>query len=307
LLSSSSVFHGSCGSGLDDFQIPAQQQAVNVASNFMITLKDFTKIRNEVIDSLRDAFKLAQANSVDNSYILFLAEAEFLQHYTNGQNNPYVIDYRGDRYMDETRLAYLVKFLNTNYNFPNGQTETVDNDERLHLELMIYTHIWESKPYLKKLFRLAQIIDKKPYNWNVVVPDFKKQEFYRDNIKKPLINNGSSLADTLKKGFHSSLRNAFAHSEFAFDFTKKRIWLYNFKGDTSWELQETSFKEWSTRFSYSFLTMYLLLDLFHHARKTLIIEYGTNEFSIPHKDINGNETVEIITYKPEHDSFNFKR
>jgi hypothetical protein len=44
LLSSSSVFHGGCGSGLDDFQIPAQQQAVNVGGNGMTDIKSLNKL-----------------------------------------------------------------------------------------------------------------------------------------------------------------------------------------------------------------------------------------------------------------------
>jgi hypothetical protein len=270
----------------------------------MITVETFTIIRNEVIDALTEAFKLAQANSVDNAFLIFLAEGAYHESGDPKKYNPFTIDNRIDRYIDETRQSYLVTFLNTYYTFKGGQP-TTDTEETLHLDLMVYTHLWEVKAFLKKLFRLVQIIDKKPYQWKVDVPDFSKQDWYRKHIKAPIKFIGCKLATVLENGFHSSLRNAFAHSEFSFDFQNKRIWLYNYKGEP-WELQEISFDDWSTRFAYSFLTSYLLFDLFHTTRKAISTDGKNKQFQINHANIDGTSKVVTVVYRPDADAFSFK-
>lgn len=79
-----------------------------------------------------------------------------------------------DRYKDETRLKFLSNFLSNFHSFPTSQQATDDNEQRIHMELMGYSHIWESKPFLKKLHRLAHINNGEEYNWKVAVPEMGK-------------------------------------------------------------------------------------------------------------------------------------
>jgi hypothetical protein len=275
----------------------------------MITRTDFAAIDAEIKKSIDDTLNTLRATN-QNDYALFLADGEYKKEYeTSPLNlNPNVIDYRMDRYKDASRLEFLSDFLSTFYAFPSSQTATDDNHQRLHMELMVYSHIWEAKPFLKKLYRLAHQCNGEQYIWDVNIPDMGKHDFIRNDIRKIFEDNGNSLFQIIKNGFHTSLRNAFAHAEYFFDTMNgnKRIILDNFNGQ-AWELQEISFDDWSKRFVYSALLSYHLLSLTHKHRPELIESTGTDLFQIkqPSK-VNGFNMV-WIKYTKEHDRFNFEQ
>jgi len=275
----------------------------------MLTKQTFAVIDKEIKDCIQKTLDNIKANSIDN-YVLFLAVGEYRKEYISPQLkiSPFVIDYRMDKYKDETRLKFLSNFLSAFYSFPSSQSSTDDNEQRLHMELMIYSHIWESKPFLRKLHRFAHLDNKEEYNWNVIIPDMRKHNFIRNDIRKAFEINNNPLAEVIKKGFHTSLRNAFAHSEYSFDSNDKvrSIILYNYSGEP-WELRDISFNDWSLRFVYSALLSYYLLDLTHKSRINLINEFGKDTFNIKHPSKSGGLNNVIIEYRQECDSFNFKR
>lgn len=275
----------------------------------MIKRQRFAEIDKEVRDCIQQTLDNLKAKSPDK-YVLFLADGEYKKEYDNPQTafNPFVIDNRIDRYKDHTRLTFLSNFLTTFYTFPVSQNSTDDNEQRIHMELMSYSHIWESKPFLKKLHRLSHLDNNEDYNWNVIIPNMGKHNFILNDIRKTLQVNHNSLATVIKKGFHTSLRNAFAHSDYSFDTLNgnKRIWLDNCKGE-AWELQEISFDDWSERFVYSSLLSFHLLDLTYKNRIALVTDFGTATFTIKHPSKSGTLNSVIITYTQKHDSFSFQR
>jgi hypothetical protein len=275
----------------------------------MITRQEFAVIDKEVKDCIQQTLDNIKANSVDN-YVLFLADGEYRKEYTSPhlKISPFVIDDRVDKFKDETRLKFLANFLANFYSFPSSQSSTDDNEQRLHMELMIYSHIWESKPFLRKLHRLAHIVNKEEYNWNVIVPDMGKHDFIRNDIRKTLETNSNPLSEVIKKGFHTSLRNAFAHSDYSFDSFEKvrRIYLDNYSGE-SWELRDISFNDWSLRFVYSALLSFYLLDLTHKNRVNLINDFSTDTFNIKHPSSSGALNNVKITYRQKYDQFNFQQ
>jgi len=274
----------------------------------MITKQDFLDIDNQIKESIQQTLNTLKASSVSN-YLLFLADGEYDKSLENTvQNlNPFTIDNRRDGYKDSTRLTFLNNFLNAFYSFPDDQPVTDDNEQRIHLELMVYSHIWESKPFLKKLHRLAHISNGEEYDWQLNVPNTRKHDFIRNNIRGVFETRGNNIAEIIGKGFHTSLRNAFAHSEYSFDTMNgnQRIWLDNCKG-AAWELQEISFDDWSKRFAHSVLLSYNLLNQVHFNRTSLIADFGTDRFSIRHPSKSGIVRDTNIIYRHEHDSFNFE-
>lgn len=272
----------------------------------MITEANFALINTEVQDSINAVFDSMRANQRED-YILFLADAEYKAKYENNAQglSPFVIDNREDKYMDETRLNFLIQFLQTFYRFPEHQD--VDNSEiRLNMELMIYSHLWEAKPLLKRLFRLAHIAHNEPYHWDVVVPPMGKHDFIRQHIRDIFRADNFHIADVITSGFHTSLRNAFAHSEYAFDNQTGRIWLDNYGGQ-AWELQDISFDDWTRRFCYSVLMNYHLLNITHQRRTSINADFNTDRYTISHpSNVRGVRRVNII-YHPEQDSFSFAR
>src|SRR6185312_2118989 len=171
----------------------------------MITRADFAATDIQVKDAVIQAFDHLKKVSPD--YVLFLADGEYKPEYKNSnlRLSPYVIDSREDRYKDETRLKFFIKFMQTFYGFPNGMEATTDDEFRLHEELMVYTHIWESKPSLRKMYRFASLCNGENYKWALEVPEMGKHEFIRSDIRDKFRAENLSIADIISKGFHTSL------------------------------------------------------------------------------------------------------
>jgi hypothetical protein len=269
----------------------------------MITRTDFAAIDQEVINSLNNALDHIRGTYPEN-YILFLAEGEYKPTYENQRFNPNVIDNREDKYKDETRIRFFVQFLQTFYTFPAGTEQTDDNEQRIHMELMVYSHIWEADPFLKKLFRLASIFNGQPYPWQVNIPPMGKHNFIRNDIRDVFRQQGHPLDGVITNGFHSSIRNAFAHSQYSFDERGRRIWFDNYNGEV-WELENIGYNDWSRRFVYSALLGYYLVRISHDRRSRLIEEFGTDTFTIDHPSRTGGTNRVNIHYRAQYDSFNF--
>ncbi|MBP4143211.1 hypothetical protein J3S90_15505 [Flavobacterium sp. P4023] len=275
----------------------------------MITKERFREIDTEIKSSITKCLHNFR-NSFPESYILFLADAEYKKEYDydGTKLNPYIIDNRIDKFKDETRLKFLVTFLNQYYRFENGKINVDDNEERINLELMIYSHIWESKPFLKKLHRLAHLCNGENYDWNVIVDDMGKHNFIRNDIRANFQKSNIEIAEIIKKGFHTSLRNAFAHSEYSFDTMNNhnRINLYNYKNE-NWELKLISFNDWSERFAYSAVFSYHFLDLIYKARIEIENDFKQNVFTINHPSRNNGIKRMNIKYNAENNWFTFQK
>lgn len=118
----------------------------------MITKADFDKIYKETQDAVIETFDFIKKKRSPWNYIQILAEAAYKEELKGTGLSPYVIDNRTDKRIDNTRLDFYQEFLNTYYSF-DKYSEIDDNTYRIHLEMMIYSHIWESKPFLKNCIR----------------------------------------------------------------------------------------------------------------------------------------------------------
>lgn len=276
----------------------------------MITKERFEEIYDEVEKHVIDTLNALIKNNPQD-YVLFLANGEYNKSVTVLNCSPYTIDNRTDAYRDRYRNKFLFDFLEKYYHPKKEPLENLSKDEviyKIHLELMIYTHIWESKPFLKKLHRLAVICNKKDYPWEVKVPKTKKYEFI-NNIKINFNNANSGLSKIIEKTYNSSLRNAFAHSDYAIDEDNPKIILLNHNPENNWGLKDISFNDWEEKFCYSALLCYHLLKGVYIAKEQLIPK-GEEEriFTIKYLDrkrrINNNRE---IVYNREKRDFYFVR
>lgn len=266
----------------------------------MIRRFDFKRIEIETENAVRYAFEKAKQNQKNsNDYILFLCNAHYIDEYNYEGSNPYVIDYRMDGHNDNDRLKFMMEYLNHNYSFYAENTQ--DSKTSISIEMMIYTHMWEAKPYLKMLKKLADLCDGKDYNWNVDVPDYTKHTFIRTEIRDVFKTHNLNIHEVITAGYHSSLRNAFAHSEYVFEFNQPEIYLTNFKGE-NWELKKISFDEWTIRFCNTFLLSYKFQEKFTSERKSLL--NGEPGYNVSLKDKEGNNKNGKVLYNSELDSFN---
>lgn len=271
----------------------------------MITFDDFEAINNEVSSAVNQAYDYLRDKTTN--YILFLANGEYHESLANSHLNlnPYVIDSRDDRYKDEDRRDFFINFIRSYYSFPNKES-TDDDLNKIHLELMVYSHIWESKPFLRQLYRLAILINGKTYPWIVDVPNMSKHEFIRFQIRDTFKQRGLEISKIISNGFHTSLRNAFAHSEYHFNKSNKHIVLDTYKGNDLWDIRDISFNDWTKRFAYSMLLCHYVQNMFFERRAALPKDFGTNRFIIIHPKNSNVFRAAYLIYDHYFDTFNFE-
>ncbi len=115
------------------------------------------------------------------------------------------------------------------------------------------------------------------------------------------------LSNIIKKGYHSSLRNAFAHSQYHYDLASNddKIYLDNYKGK-KWEMKRISFSDWTERFMYSSFLSYHLYNCLRLRRKNLPTEFNSSIFEIvrPYRDVITMMQVPVV-YDKEKDEFRY--
>jgi hypothetical protein len=186
-----------------------------------------------------------------NSFILFIGRADVIPLLKESTGSECVIDYQLDRYYDETREAFYIRYLNRNYKREGFNYSGESGIDDLSIEMMIYTHLWDSMYFLKSIYRIAQALSGKGYAWNPQIPENGKYSFMKNEVIAPLVEKGYMIGDILQKGYKSSIRNAFAHSLYTVDKEKREISLR----PTSSPHEILTFEEFQKCFLYSTLLM----------------------------------------------------
>jgi hypothetical protein len=264
----------------------------------MIRRQDFTKLRLEVETAINEAFEYAKNNEKnENDYVLFLARSYYDKEIDKSRFSPWQIDRSLDEMIDRHRVEFLLQYLNQQYSF---QTEnSADSKFSLTLELMFYTHIWESFYNLHNYKRLADLCDSKEYSWNIEIGRQSKFIFIKDNIKNVFQTCNLKIYDLIDKSYHSQLRNAFAHSLYHFSLNGHNIVLENYDGVNT-NIKQLSFDEWTERFLTS-----ALMQNFYHNKFTSEIESleDGKEYKVK-MEFNGDSEIGIISYDKQGKRFN---
>lgn len=263
----------------------------------MICKHDFQKLEDQVQLYLKNAIERAKKESKNNDFYLFLSNAQYIESLKENGSIPYVIDYHPDKRHDSFRLNVLMEYLNAYYSF--NSYNTVDSFMSVTFELMIYSHMWESKPFLKQFFRFAQLTNGLDYSWNVDVPDMTKYEFIK-KIRIMFEKVNLKIAEIIQSSYNSSLRNAFAHSEYNFGHGTQKIFLTNYKGKSSYEIESLTFDEWTVRFCKSFLIGYHFQNLIYAERIKI---KDNKEYNVILRDRNGTKKNGLLLYDKQKDSF----
>ena len=132
------------------------------------------EIINEVREAIQEAFTCA-LHTNSGSFVLFLARGDY-DHRLEGEQfanldpkpSPYCLDYMLDAYKDETRDKFYIRYLNRRYKNDDFKYQGDDGIDDLCVEMMIYSHVWESEAFLKHLYRLSNNVSGKEfYDWDV--------------------------------------------------------------------------------------------------------------------------------------------
>lgn len=210
----------------------------------------------EIMDEIDWAVANAYVRMAEKDYlsfILLIAQAEKITTLKRVRCSEYIIDYPVDRVYDKTREGFYLRYLNKNYSKDGYFYEGTNGIDDLSIEMMIYTHLWESFYFTKTLVRMSYILLGKGYNWN---PQKLNWEFMKKEIINPLKNMNELFGSVLDKAYSSEIRNAFSHSLYTVDTDNKTITMRT----KHVGLHTISFSDFQIKFLYSVLLMNSILN-----------------------------------------------
>lgn len=234
------------------------------------------KIKSDVQTAIADAFKKALHTNPGN-FVAFLVRGDY-NSLLEGEGfagmdpkpSPFCTDYMLDIYNDETRDKFYVRYLNRRYKRDGFQYEGDDGFDDLCVEMMIYSHVWESEKFLKDLYRLSRIISgEKFYDWDVSRVEFHGYQVIK-TIKDNLRENCPGLYDIIDKSYAGYIRDSFAHMLYSIDEESRIINLNSDRVKNNLELSRLKYEDFQKRFLYSVELCYELTHMFHDTRTALI-------------------------------------
>jgi hypothetical protein len=229
----------------------------------MIWKRDFEKINFEVEEAIKEIY--TEIEKLDD-YIVFLSSGNYIEEYERTPvNNPYVIDYRVDGYKDEAWREVLMTFLNSSYSFHNENS--ADSKVSIFFEKLMYLNIWESKPYLKHLNRISNLISKNDYLWKVSIKE--TSNFLKNQIIPTFEKKNLKIVDIIKKGYEKQIRNAIAHNDYSHNIAKPEIIFENYDKRNPSSIEKIHYNEWTIKFCYTLLLSYHLSNYFFNKRQEL--------------------------------------
>lgn len=238
---------------------------------------DIKAIREEVIDAIEEAINAIHKEDY-NSFILFIGRADMIPGLKVHQGTDCVIDYQLDSFYDQTRTEFYLRYLNRNYRKNGFSYQGDDGIDDMHIELMIYTHLWDSTYFLKSLIRIASIVTGNGYLWNPEIDWLGREVFMNKWIIEPLKARGLRLGSLVEKCYDASVRNAFAHSLYSIDAERRIITVRPRKG-----MKTLSFDEFQSLFLYSVILMNKMQNAME-ANHDMAAHYNTaltNVFTTP--------------------------
>lgn len=236
------------------------------------------EIIEEVEWAVDDAYNRISNNDYV-SFILYIGRADVVPQLKYRNRSEYVIDYKLDNYYDKTREGFYLRYLNRNYTEDGFRYENDCGLDDLTIEMMIYTHLWESLYFLKSLIRMSFILRGEGYKWKLSNNTNKyKWEYMHDEIINPLKEKGIALGDIVEKAYSSEMRNAFAHALYTVNSKNRTITMHTKEG-----INTISFEAFQQKFLYSVVLMEQMLNTleFNHNKACEQNKALTNAFITP--------------------------
>ena len=223
----------------------------------MIKKDEFHQLRLEIESAIEELFEYAKKHEKNkNDYILFLSRSIYDEEKEETNFSPWQVDNSLDEFKDRHRVEFLLYYLNQQYTFGNV-INTSDSQYTLSLELMIYTHIWESFHNLKNLKKIADLCDSQDYNWNIQIGKKPRAIWIKENIIQVFEKHNLKIFSLIDEAYKNQLRNAFAHSLYHFSLNGYFINLENYNGKN---IDRLTFDEWTRKF----LISALIQNTFHN-------------------------------------------
>ena len=241
--------------------------------------------------------------SKTDEYIHFLAFCDYDPSLEKTQVTPYIIDNRRDGFKDEAWLSTLMTFLNSSYRFNHENTS--DSKVSIIFEMMMYLHIWESRPYLRFLKRISNLLDKNEYLWKPKIKDSSKTTILSTEILPVFEKKNLKIAEIIKCGYIKQIRDAIAHNEYYHNLYRPVIILENYKPNPQ-RINKLHYNEWTQLFCYSFLLAYHLRTFYEDYRHSIDKDEGAQGIPATLYNKKGNRVDGKIFYNSERNTFSAK-
>ena len=187
-------------------------------------------------------------------------------------------------YRDETRDNFYIRYLNRRYKNDDFKYQGDDGIDDLCVEMMIYSHVWESDAFLKHLYRLSNIVSGNEfYDWDVSGLKFHGHPLIMET-KERFKDACPKLYKIIDASYTGYIRDSFAHSLFNVDEDARIIELYSDRVKNNLNLSRLSFDEFQAKFLYTVELSYELSRMLHETRKAVIKDWELLSKPIPLPD-----------------------
>jgi len=222
------------------------------------------EIEQEIASAIEEALVVLAKTSQPN-YCLLIARGGVEPMLERVGKSKYVMDDAMDVYHDETRQQFYLNYLNANYRKSVLNYTDKYGLDKLYIEMMIYSHLWDSQRFLKDIYRIATMIAGKPYDWELVLDDGLSYKVMKEEVITPLKEKELKLGEIIESSYSSHIRNSFAHSLFDIDEHSRTIHLRS-RHIKKYEDSLLSFDAFQDKFLHSIFLCYCLANIIEHYR-----------------------------------------
>lgn len=233
-----------------------------------MTLSELKFYEQEVVDFVNYLLDKVKEKNF-SEYVLLLSRASYQVENENTYLSPYVIQSNLEIMQDMSRQQFLHTYLNQ-YIALLSDNVFMSNEIQefnINIQLMIYSHVWESHRFLMNLKRISSILSGKGYEWrisfersqkkssNKMIP-INKGKMIKEEILEPLYSFDEKIGTFISGLYDSTIRNGYAHSLYQINMDEGNIRIL--KSETYSVEKEVNFFDWETTFFYSVLLSYHL-------------------------------------------------
>lgn len=247
----------------------------------MVNYKKFQIVKKEIIDLVNSVLDQVKEHDFSN-YVLLLAGADYYVGNEKTSSSPYIIASNIGRIVDTSRMHFMLCYLNDYYVILQQQTQLeMDKEYEIYMQLMVYSHIWESYPFLKTLVRISALLKGDEYKWHIPFEYKDKKGELRPISKSTIINkdildclklNHPPLYSYINDNYKSEIRNNFAHSTFFIDLQDG--WINSVFDPIKIITPLVSFEQWDEIFIKSLLFCFYLEKLIENRRNNFMEDYS---------------------------------
>src|SRR5690625_996205 len=201
----------------------------------MIYQESLSKFKTEVVEAVEELFSFAYKNQTHPQDLLLVDQHGFFDEMlakpeVKARHNlsPYVLGPGFIGHSDSTHYEFI-DWYRQNHTFNKEEYENKKKEdpnfekaERLsiHIELLIYLKFWEADLNLKRLYQLTRLCRGENYDWLFELPkdprEGSRHEVIRIQIRDSIKDICPKFYQLIKSIYIPQLRNAIAHSQFAF-------------------------------------------------------------------------------------------